>query len=66
MLLSFFLWEVMRYTTFELLFKTGQGLIVYFNVIKFFFYKCKLVLFVMHYPNTVHNKLKPMPIYDWL
>ncbi len=30
MLLSYFLWKVMRYITFELLFKYEQGLIVCF------------------------------------
>ncbi len=27
---SYFLWKVMRYVTFELLFKSGQGLLVCF------------------------------------
>ncbi len=31
-LLSYFLWKVMRYVTFELLFKSGQGLLVCFNI----------------------------------
>ncbi len=38
--ISYYFWKIMRYITIEILFKSGQGLLV-FNIKSYFFYKCK-------------------------